>query len=80
MGSHQLLSTTAQQKQIERHLHDLVSEVLRERDPRLAQTLRSRVNQLHEQWAMLQKSVDLETFESEPASRMRPEALEHAAA
>jgi hypothetical protein len=66
MGSHQLLADTAEQKQVEKRMHDLRRWVARERDPQIARILRHEIDLLHLEWNHLQERIDLETFESEP--------------
>jgi hypothetical protein len=66
MGSHQLLADTAEQKQVEKRMHDLRRWVARERDPQIARILRNEIDLLHLEWNHLQERIDLETFESEP--------------
>jgi hypothetical protein len=61
MSSHQLLATTAEQKQIEKHIHDLDRWVARERDPQIARILRHELEQLYLEWNHLQEKVEVES-------------------
>jgi hypothetical protein len=66
MGSHQLLAVTAEQKQVEKRIHDLDRWVSRERDPQIARILRHQIDLLHIEREHLQERIEVESFESEP--------------
>jgi hypothetical protein len=68
LGSHQLLSATAEQNQVEKRLQILNRWIVHEQTPKIACVLREQINQLQFQWTTLQKRIELESFESEPQS------------
>jgi hypothetical protein len=59
MGSRQLLTTTAEQKQIEKRIHDLDGWVARERDPQTARILRHEIEHLYLEWNHLQEKIEV---------------------
>jgi hypothetical protein len=63
MSPYHLLTTTAEQKQIGKHIHDLDRWVVRERDPQIARILRNEIEQLHLEWNHLQEKIEAESRE-----------------
>jgi hypothetical protein len=63
MSPYHLLTTTAEQKQIGKHIHDLDRWVARERDPQIARILRNEIEQLHLEWNHLREKIEAESRE-----------------